>query len=97
MLSPAANKSTVPSLPPLYGCVLEDAEAFEDEEEWKGREEVLLAASAELLAAVSDWSKLPELFEDGAEEEVSAIGLHPESTVRSSADAIKKAGRLYRK
>lgn len=91
MLSPAANKSTVPSLPPLYGC------AFEDEEEWKGREEVLLAASAELLAAVSDWSKLPELFEDGAEEEVSAIGLHPESTVRSSADAIKKAGRLYRK
>lgn len=91
MLSPAANKSTVPSLPPLYDC------AFEDEEEWKGREEVLLAASAELLAAVSDWSKLPELFEDGAEEEVSAIGLHPESTVRSSADAIKKAGRLYRK
>ena len=91
MLSPAANKSTVPSLPPLYDCV------FEDEEEWKGREEVLLAASAELLAAVSDWSKLPELFEDGAEEEVSAIGLHPESAVRSSADAIKKAGRMYRK
>ena len=91
MLSPAANRSTVPSVPPLYDC------AFEDEEEWKGREEVLLAASAELLAAVSDWSKLPELFEDGAEQEVSAIGLHPESTVRSSADAIKKAGSLYRK
>lgn len=91
MLSPAANRSTVPSVPPLYDC------AFEDEEEWKGREEVLLAASAELSAAVSDWSKLPELFEDGAEEEVSAIGLHPESTVRSSADAIKKAGRLYLK
>lgn len=96
MLSPAANRSTVPSVPPLYDC------AFEDEEEWAGREDVLFAASDELSnvvssEAVSVWSTLFELWEDGEEEEVSAIGLHPESTVRSSADAIKKAGRLYRK
>ena len=96
MLSPAANKSTVPSLPPLYGCVLEDAEAFED------AKALWFAASDELSSVISSESVFggPELFEPlltDAAEEASSTELHPENNLKNKTDASRRAGNLYRK